>query len=204
MTTSLQLCAKDIVRAYGEVTHVISVLEHTRVDIVATHKAWHEEAVLIGSKVNVEPSIPRQCKRQSNQDNTPAEDSEAYYRRILTIPFLDHLIVEMKSRFSDTQRKAVLGLSLVPSAMENDWKQKSLELAQFYHTDLPDPDSLNVELQLWESKWKQYSGEKPQDPISTLAFADCMLFQNIRELLKILCTLPVTTSECERSNSSLK
>ena len=77
---------------------MIKALEEVRKDVDATHMAWHEEAFLLGSKVGVLPSVPRRCGRQTNRDNTPAEDSITYYRRTLTIPFLDdQLIVEMNS-----------------------------------------------------------------------------------------------------------
>ena len=51
----------------------------------------------------------------------------------------------MNAWFSDTQRKAVLELSLVPAAMEKDWKAKVQDLGEFYHNDLPDADNLSVE-----------------------------------------------------------
>ena len=65
-----------------------------------THLAWHEEALQLGGKVGVISSVLRQCGRQCNRDNMPAEESETYYRRTLAISFLDQLIVEMKARFS--------------------------------------------------------------------------------------------------------
>ena len=46
--------------------------------------------------------------------------------------------------------------------------------------------------------------KRNQRILMKLPFADCAYFQNIRELLKITCTLPVTSCECERSNSTLK
>lgn len=66
----------------------------------------------------------------------PTEDSETYYQPTLTIPFLDQLVMEMDAWFSDTQRKAALGLSLVYTS-SNEWKAKAQELAKFYHDDLP-------------------------------------------------------------------
>ena len=204
LTVSLQLRAKDIAKAFNEATTVIKALEDIRKNVDATHMAWHEEAAQLGCKVGVVPAVPRLCGRQRNRDNTPAEDCVAYYRRTLTIPFLDQVIMEMNSRFSDTQKKAVLGLSLVPTAMEGNWKAKAEELAQFYFDDLPDPDNLSAELHCWQLKWDEYQREKPNDPRTTLPHADCAFFQNIRELLKVTCTLPVTSCECERSNSALK
>lgn len=75
---------------------------------------------------------------------------------------------------------------------------------EFYRKDLPDPESVLVELHCCELKWKTYTAEKPKDPQETLPNADGALFQNIRKLLKITCTLPVTSCECERNNSALK
>ena len=54
---------------------MIKALEEVRKDEDATHMARHEEALLLGSKVGVLPSVPRRCRRQTNRDNTPAEDS---------------------------------------------------------------------------------------------------------------------------------
>ena len=153
LSVSLQLRAKDIANAFTETSNVIKALEHIRKDVDATHLAWHEEALQLGGKVGVIPSVPCRCGRQSNRDNMPAEDSETYYRRTLTIPFLDQLVMEMNSWFSDTQRKAVLGLNLVPAAMDKDWKAKAQELAEFYCDDLPDADNLSVELHCWQLKW---------------------------------------------------
>ena len=59
----------------------------------------------------------------------------------------------MNAWFSDAQRKAVLELSLVPAAMEKDWKAKVQDLGEFYHNDLPDADNLSVEHHCWQLKW---------------------------------------------------
>ena len=92
LSVCLQQRAKDIAKPFDETSGVIKALEEVRRDVDATHLAWHEEALLLGSKVDVLPSLPRRCGRQTNRDNTPAEDSIAYYRRKLTIPFLDQFI----------------------------------------------------------------------------------------------------------------
>ena len=109
-----------IAKAFIETSNVTKALEQLRKDIDAIHLAWHGEALQLGNKLGVVPSVPRRCGKQHNRDNMLAEDSETYYRRTLTIPFLDRLIMEMNARFSDTQRKAVLGLNLVPTAMDED------------------------------------------------------------------------------------
>ena len=73
LSVSLQQRAKDIAKAFDETSSVINALEEVRKDVDVIHMAWHEEALLLGSKVGVLPSVPRRCGRQTNRDNTPEE-----------------------------------------------------------------------------------------------------------------------------------
>ena len=91
------------------------------------------------------PSIPRHCGRQRGQSNVPAEEPAEYYRRSVTIPFLDHLLSQLDHRFSSDQQRVVRGLSLVPSVMKEDsrWKEHVMDLATFYQCDLPSSDNMD-------------------------------------------------------------
>ena len=52
--------------------------------------------------------------RQANRSNVPAENVPEYFKRSITIPFLDFLLSEMTTRFSETNRKQVTSiLSLI-------------------------------------------------------------------------------------------
>ena len=54
-------------------------------------------------------------------------------------------------------------------------------------------------------KWlQQSSDDRPSTFRSTLLLCDKDFFPNIHVLLRIACTLPVTSCENERSNSTLK
>ena len=77
---------------------------------------------------------------------------EVYYRRSLTIPFLDHLIKELEDRFSSNAKVVTSGLCLVSSVMSkrDDWQANMKDLASLYHVDLPAPLSLTNELQCWK------------------------------------------------------
>lgn len=79
LSVSLQLHAKDIANVFTETSNVIRALEQIRKDVNTTHQVWHEEALQLGGKIGVIPSVPRRCGRQCNRDNNmPAEDSETY------------------------------------------------------------------------------------------------------------------------------
>ena len=68
------------------------------------------------------------------RDNVQSEGPEDYFRKSITIPFLDYTINEMKTRFTDLHARAALGLQLVPYVMT---MLPKLEDFSFFETDLP-------------------------------------------------------------------
>ena len=77
--------------------------------------------------------------RQRN--NVPGDTPEIYYRHTVSIPFLDELISHLKTRFSDLQQNAIMGMTLVPSVMADQTiPANSLsDLMEHYGEDLPNP-----------------------------------------------------------------
>ena len=47
------------------------------------------------------------------------DNVEDYFRKSITVPFLDYALNEMKTRFTDLHTRAALGLQLVPSIIAN-------------------------------------------------------------------------------------
>ena len=80
---------------------------------------------------------------------------------------------------------------------------KSL-FSSFYLEDLTNPLALDGELELWEKYWKTKNTCLPDNISSTLKSINFPDFENIKMLLRILATLPVTSCECERSFSALR
>ena len=82
------------------------------------------------------------------------------------------------------------------------------DLSNLYTNVLPSPECLESELHCWQIKWRREledHGESslPKGLTHTLRHISSM-YPNITALVKILCTLPVTTCTAERSFSSLK
>jgi hypothetical protein len=48
-------------------------------------------------------------------DNVQEEGPEDYFRRPVTVPFLDYTLNEMITSFTDLHARTALGLQLVPS-----------------------------------------------------------------------------------------
>ena len=49
-------------------------------------------------KVGVTHSMPYVSGQQTQRNNVTATSSEEYYRRAVTIPFVDHLLQELNTR----------------------------------------------------------------------------------------------------------
>ena len=100
LTRSLQAEAKDVVQAVGGIDVVLTYLKEGRNTIDQQHDAWLQEIELMCRIVYVVPSIPRRCARQRQGNNVPADEPRIYYRRCISVPLVDHLLVELETRFS--------------------------------------------------------------------------------------------------------
>ena len=81
------------------------------------------------------------------------------------------------------------------------------ELADFYQTDLPAPDSriLKVEAERYQRQWSKVDQSmRPADLQGALKQCDKDSCPNLHTLLFIGSTLPVTTAESERANNVLR
>ena len=77
---------------------------------------------------------------------------------------------------------------------------------KLYGDVLPSVRSFDVELDLWQNKWSGDSEQAKEldTPAKVLPTADHDYYPNIRTLIVILATLPITSCECERSISMLR
>ena len=162
--------------------------------------------------VDVVPSIPRRCARQRHRNNVPADDPRTDYRRCISVPLADHLLVELDTRFSPHHRVALLGLCLVPSALvtlpDLVVENHLAKLVDLYEEDLAYPENVPNQMVSWKIKWQQQMEQHskaclPTSPSQALPHATS-LYPDIRVLLLVLLTLPITSCSSERSFSTLK
>ena len=155
LTRSLQAEAKDIVQAVSEINHVKTALSDVRENIDLHHNKWFATVEQMCDSVGTQPSLPRFC-RQHHRSNLPAQTPSEYYRRIITVPILDHLLSDLEAHFSKHQQTALFGLFLVPfvhvSKTLDEIAPKISELGDMYKDDLPYPNSLPSELHCWHTK----------------------------------------------------
>ena len=144
------------------------------------------------------------------------DDPRTYYRRCISVPLVDHLLVKPETRFSPHHHVTFLGICLVslhsalvtlpdPDLKSHLNKRVGLGLNE---EDLASPESVSHQMVSWKIKWQQQMEQHGKaclttSPSQALPHATS-LYPDIRVLLLVPCTLPVTSGSSERSFSSLK
>ena len=74
---------------------------------------------------------------------------------------------------------------------------------ELYQNDFPNQQMLDSEIDLWESYWKCYIGNIPDEIRTTMKTISFHGFQSIQMALKILATMPVIHCSCESLFSTM-
>ena len=208
LSVKLQGRYVDIVKAYREIEFVQSTVQSARDDIDNFHARVYSTALQVARSVQVDEHVPRTTGRQQHRNNVPFTSISEYFRLSLTTPLLDYLITEMNDRFSEQLSSSLLEIErLLPSDLcmrtAALTKEDISGLLRVYEDHVPALGSIDVELHCWSLKWQQNINEAKllNSPAKALSIVDDDFFPNVRELLTVSCTLPVTSAECERSVS---
>ncbi|CAG2249813.1 unnamed protein product [Mytilus edulis] len=181
--------SQDIISAFISVQSVLSLLVEVRENVDCKFLAWYEEAVVMGKEHDIVPSVPRTCGRQRNRCNVPGETPDVYFRRALCIQlyFFSYLIPEITIQ---KQHAHVILENIKP-------------FLDFFHSDLPSPFGISSEVDRWLHFWKHTTDTLPKSAAETIKKCNKLDYPNIYAILKIVCTMSVTSCEFERSNSEL-
>ena len=210
LTVRLQKKAMDFLKAREELLLLKSALRGMQTDLNTRHHALYEEAVTLARRVSVQPSMPRIIQRQVYRNNAPGLTPEDYYRINLTTDFLNHVLMQLDSRFEDDVFVCYKGFSVIPSillATDPIWKDNVREFCDHYRQDIRNYAGLPAELLLWERMWKEKKDRREDIPDSigaTLEQIDKDAYVNIYTMLQILITIPISSASCERSISTLR
>ena len=210
VTQLLQGKSIDVMDGVHLITSLKNDVTRMRNSIDRFHDIWYKEALNLAQEISVLEWMPRTVGRKITRSNHPAQSISDYYKLTITIPLIDHLYTSLEARFDLNSIRIYKGLSIVPVKMMNltmkgiDWKEKFRAVSNFYEDDLPNPLALDAELRLWQTYWKAHQGSLPDNIVTTLKCVNFQGFENIKVILRILGTLPITSCECERSISALR
>lgn len=157
----------------------------------------------ICEKYNIPPQLPRITNRQTYRMNIKTDDVEKYYKISIFLPFIDIFITQISNRF--LKHESILSSFMCLTDRANDSLIEFKKLIKMYETDLETANeiTLECEFKMWKKELSRTADSK-LSAISALSKCSIQLFPNISILLKILCTLPVSTATPERTYSTLK
>ena len=203
----LQGSQLDVLEAYGEIIQVLGLLKEIRSNSEREFSAIFASASAVTSRVldQDHPQVPRLAARQTLRSNVPASTPESDWRRAVFIPFLDSMISELGSRFTDMSHASVQGLLLLPKHCQSLTPHHQAAILKAYAPDLPDASTFEAEIRRWKRKW-EYAGAAtlPTSVTETLGAVNAVAYPNIVCILRLLLIIPVTTATVERANSAIK
>ncbi|KAF0732371.1 zinc finger MYM-type protein 1-like, partial [Aphis craccivora] len=199
----LQSPKRDLSSAVDYAKHIIKRLKHMRQNSNESFTQIFQEASKLSKMYfDTEIKIPRTTNKQNYRDNYSCNSPEEYYKISVFLPCLDGFILHLENRFE--QNNDILSsieILLPKFALEkNVEKLKNLTI---YFEDKISEKNIASEYLLWCEKWKN-NEETPTDIMAILDSCNSTFYPNINHLLRVLATLPVSTTEVERSFSTLK
>jgi len=205
LSRKLQSPTFDISEAKSLILSALIVLTNQRNE--NDFKDIFKKSEDMANKFNIEVNLSRIANKQRNRLNISSESNtpESYYRISVYYPYLDALLSEIKYRF-ETKNTNILNLKgFIPKYCNSSEVSKMLDAALLFTTDLPSTfDELEGELKTWHVIWKEKPEDDPSIALETIFLPLIDFYPNIKRLLLIFATIPVTTCTSERSFSSLK
>ncbi|XP_033746866.1 zinc finger MYM-type protein 1-like [Pecten maximus] len=205
LSTFLQNVSCDLMEAARESEVVINTLTNERND-PEVWNALFEKASDVAGQFDVIPSKPRTAGLQGHRNNIPCRIS---HRILEEVMHSIHMTLELTDRLlGGTVHDRFLAQYLVASSIHRitlDIKGRLFDAFAQYLTP-HDQHVFNAEKRRWETKWNgaDVSIIKPTMLQDTLKECNWDLYPCISTMIRVLLTMPVSTSTAERSFSSLR
>ena len=118
----LQSHSSDIASAVALVTQTLKEVKSLRSSdgqLASYSGRVFQHASRIAEQSNIEISTPRIGQRQQHRLNLPIDSPQKYFEVAVLVPFLDHLISQMETRYQPHVQKASLLQGLLPRSISN-------------------------------------------------------------------------------------
>ncbi|KAL4104796.1 hypothetical protein QTP88_020072 [Uroleucon formosanum] len=207
LSRSLQLENSDLKTALDAASCVENLIEQLRINSENEFMKLFETVKKTCEQIGISDfSLPRKINRQKTRNNVPAENVEQHFLRSIFIPFLDTFLLQLRERLTSHNTILKNFSCLIPKTKNPSKEQEKsfIDLHETYSSFINKSKLMTAEeFKLWYIFVEQ-NEMNPKSPIDALITCDKILFPTIYLLLKILVTLPITTSSAERSFSTLR
>ncbi|KAL4098636.1 hypothetical protein QTP88_023199 [Uroleucon formosanum] len=203
LSIQLQSSKQDLSMAKKNIKNIIALFNNIRENPEDIFDSLFENAAKKAQMFGEKIKIPRLCGQQTQRSNIIVREPMDWFKVTIFIPFLDHIIHGLDSRFNEKFNNIIALEGLIPANI-NFYDTKSvLESTKFYCEDIEGSDlELKAEIHLWKNKWTNIQNNS-QTAVEALEYCN-EFFPNIKILLQIFTTLPVSTATAERSFSTLR
>lgn len=182
LNQSLQGNSYDVYQAVSSLSDVLSPLSEMRSCVETHHQTWFQEAVALVAKLQVTVQHP-----------SLQPPSDVHYREDISREAIEYCIAEVEGLSHDVL-SALHCLQVVPYVMSKvEGCCTDFEFVRVFQNDLPDPNSLQDELQRWKDRWQSSIAAHqhlPDTVLGTLQTSDIQSFPNILTILRLLAALP--------------
>lgn len=208
LSRSLQTINQDLFEAMESVKYVENTLQSWRTDDNEWESAdccgAYVVAQQLATSVNIVLDVPRLASKQTCRNNVQFESTSQYFKRAIWYPYVDSILTAVNEKFSSHQLLILKLVAFVPSLVHRyDWPDV-VESCSLYKSQLDSLEEVRNEFYQWKELVKSLTADKrPATPLQALDVVPQRL-RNIKTLLVIFCTLPVSTCTAERSFSSMK
>ncbi|CAF3343594.1 unnamed protein product [Rotaria sp. Silwood2] len=231
ISRSLQNSQIDLMTCISNIEDILQVLQKIRNEPDVEYKFLFEEAQDLANHTESTIEMPRIIQRQINRNNIPASSTYEYFKLNIFIPVLDHFLMAIKDRFTEHVQQAARISSIIPQYIADKTYDDLAPAIELYQKFLPGSiTEIKSEFLLWKKRWTQINTENSPNVLSPTsmnniasvtmkrkeqislsdtaidAYVQCTeaFYPNIKVLLQIFSTLPVTTASTERTFSVLK
>ncbi|XP_056017385.1 52 kDa repressor of the inhibitor of the protein kinase-like [Ostrea edulis] len=202
LSIALQSVNCDLVEAHTQARLLVTTMTVIRTNY---DKQFHDlfqraSAIATENEITVKP---RTAGRQRHRANAAAETVEEHFRINLFIPFIDHVISHLNSRFPEEVKPVLFGFYLMPRFLQKLNDDIVEIIMEEYRNDIPFPDDFQQELHRWRNFVQRSQIPESYSVEAVLSFTSDY-YPNIRRIMQLLLCIPVGSCCCERSFSALR
>ena len=206
VTKTLQAVNCDLGKAYKDVHMSKEAIANARNE-TTWNKVWGR-IESIAEAVDITITKPRTVSIQRHRSNAGHDQRQSpkdYFMVNVYYQFIDHIVQELDTRFSDQHYGLISGQALVPCNLDQLTSTCINSIKGYYSKFIEREENLDVEADKWTTFYNKVPVEsRPQDICSALAACDPNYFPAINRILVIFCTTPFGSVACERSFSALR